>query len=382
MRRELAVVVMAVTATCAYAQQPKAAVVPAPASWADSVTVKGDIRYRYEDIKENGKPDRQRDRIRVRLGIDGKISDELSASAGLSTGKNEPTSGNQTLGNTFAGKGMYLDYAQFNYILAEPLTVMAGKLKNPYMCIDDLVWDTDVTPDGLAMQYKFNVIENAMDINVNAGYHWLLEQANSTKDQTMYAGQLAMIFGITDEIKLTVGGSVYDFQNIKGTPFTQINYAGEEKGFGNSSSSVKSGTNTVKVYAQDFNEVEYFAELSYWIPSMEIPLRFTGHIVENTEASSNNKGIDYGIALGKAKNPKTYEIGYNYIELKKDAVLGALTDSDRWGGGTDGKGNKLFAKYQMAKNWQLGFTYYMNNDKGLAKPVDYNRYFLDLVASF
>ena len=31
------------------------------------ITVKGDLRYRYEDIKTQGKPDRERSRVRARI---------------------------------------------------------------------------------------------------------------------------------------------------------------------------------------------------------------------------------------------------------------------------------------------------------------------------
>ena len=37
-------------------------------SWAESIKWKGDFRYRYEDIEEDGKDDRDRNRIRARAG--------------------------------------------------------------------------------------------------------------------------------------------------------------------------------------------------------------------------------------------------------------------------------------------------------------------------
>ena len=77
-------------------------------------------------------------------------------------------------------------------------------------------------------------------------------------------------------------------------------------------------------------------------------------------------------------------MGYSYAELQKDATLGALTDSDRWGGGTDGKGHKFVAKYQIKKNLQIGASYFLD-DKVIAdasKTTDYNRMQLDLIASF
>jgi hypothetical protein len=106
--------------------------------------------------------------------------------------------------------------------------------------------------------------------------------------------------------------------------------------------------------------------------------------VVNQDAEANDTGWLAGVTLGKAKNVGTWEAGYNYRELEKDAVLGAFTDSDCWGGGTDGRGHKFMARYQIAKNVQLGATYFLN-EKPIAdssKTHDYDRLQLDVVASF
>jgi hypothetical protein len=59
-----------------------------------------------------------------------------------------------------------------------------------------------------------------------------------------------------------------------------------------------------------------------------------------------------GMTLGKAKAAGSFQFDYNYRSVEADAVIDAFTDSDSFGGGSNGKGRKLQAKYQMAKNWQ------------------------------
>ena len=90
--------------------QAKAPATPAPEkkSWADSLTFKGDLRYRYENIQDDSKLDaqgatttRERNRIRVRLGAEAQVLDPLKVGLELSTGKGDPVSGNQTLGDGF-----------------------------------------------------------------------------------------------------------------------------------------------------------------------------------------------------------------------------------------------------------------------------------------
>ena len=115
-----------------------------------------------------------------------------------------------------------------------------------------------------------------------------------------------------------------------------------------------------------------------------LPLSLYGQVLTNPKADDNKNGYMGGISLGKAKKPKTFEVGYSYIKLEKDATLGMFTDSDRWGGGTDGKGNKFYGKYQITKNLQACAAFFLDEKKisAAAGGTDYNRFQLDLQASF
>ena len=60
------------------------------------------------------------------------------------------------------------------------------------------------------------------------------------------------------------------------------------------------------------------------------------------------------------------------------------TDSDRWGGGTDGKGNRFYGKYQITKYLQFAVTFFLDKKK-ISDPkneADYNRLQVDLSAAF
>jgi hypothetical protein len=109
-----------------------------------------------------------------------------------------------------------------------------------------------------------------------------------------------------------------------------------------------------------------------------------GQKVDNVLAQHLGEGYMGGITLGKAKNPQTFEVGASYSRLQRDATLGLWTDSDRWGGGTDGDGYKFYVKYVILKNLYTQITYY-NDRKAIDaanKGTIYDRYAFDLVASF
>lgn len=367
---------------------------PAPvAGWYDSVKVKGDVRVRYEDIQEE-KPDgtkvtdRQRDRYRVRLGAEAKVNANTKAVVGLSTTEDkDPVSSNQTMTDSASRKPAYFELAYIDWKLTDPAaeytyaSLLGGKMKNPFINVGDLVWDTDVNPEGAAL--NTSVGNEKVQFLLNGGYLWLKEYTSwLTDDIKLYAGQGAIRVDVMPELQFTVGGTYYSYDDLDGAMVKELNYKAEEKAFGNSTrKDVVDGKTTNVLYATGYNVAEAFVEVNAHVG---IPVRLSAQYVVNNDADDYNTGYLLGAAIGKAKNPRTYELAYTYAELEKDAVMGALTDSDRWGGGTDGKGHKIGGKYQINNNLQLGASYFIN-DKAISdatKATDYNRVQVDLVASF
>jgi len=66
--------------------------------------------------------------------------------------------------------------------------------------------------------------------------------------------------------------------------------------------------------------------------------------------------------------------------LQKDAVVGAFSDSDFIGGGTNGRGSRFGGKYQLAKNVQTGLTYFLNDRQD--EDNNYRRLQVDMVLKF
>lgn len=351
----------------------------AQAEWYDDMKFKGDVRYRFENIDEEGKDNHQRDRIRARLGVFPRVNNELDVGIQVATGeesgnKENPTSSNATLTDGFSGKGIFLDLAYFDWHpdVLKGIDLIGGKMKNPFITVGDYMWDGDVNPEGMAAKYH---VGKDLEFLSNAGYMWVYERS-ATDDTKMYGVQGALKYHLNADAHVMIGASGYMFDNMEG--FDVIDWSGAKKTYGNSKVSAVSGTTTNSQYAMEYTEVEGFAEVAFMVG---LPVALFGSYVVNTDADENDTGFMVGGAIGKAKDPKTFEVGYNYRELEKDAVVGAFSDSDSWGGGTDGRGHKVYGKYQIHKNWQAGIAYFMN-DKKLEDSVDYERLQVDLVASF
>ncbi len=360
-------------------------------SWTDNITVKGDIRYRFEQIGDDSKLNaagetysRNRNRIRARLGVEAKVNNNLKAAVELSTGQMDPISGNQTIGDGLVKKEMRLSlaYADYSFFGDNPNEghALAGKMKNPFMTqLDDLVWDGDLSMEGLALKGQAGT--GLATFLGTAGYMWIQER--SDKDDTiLLGGQGAVKLEFKPEIALTVGGTYYSYQNIEG--YDVIDWEGKNNSYGNSTvhGSV-SGTTTNKAWASKFAPVVYFGQLDLWIGMIGVPLSLYAQGLTNVDADGYDQGQMYGLSLGKAKNPRTWELGYSWAKLEKDATLGMFTDSDRWGGGTDGKGHKIFGKYQIMKGLQAGVSYFLDERK-IADPEstkDYDRLQIDILAT-
>lgn len=356
-------IILAVSAGTVMAQEVKT-------SWTDSIKLKGDVRVRYEDIDQEGKTQRQRDRYRARLAADAKVNDTVKAKIGFVTGDVDPVSGNQSMDDGFSKKKFQLDFAEIDWAVAEKVTVIGGKMSNPMHCTTDLIWDGDLTPEGLAVKAATGGDFNVM---ANAGYFWVNEISSSKDDIKLLCAQLAAEIKLTDSVKALIGVDYYGYDNIEGAGVGDVNF--EDSAFGNST--VENADGDLE-FANDYALTSVFGELSM---KMGLPVSIKAHYVSNGDADAEDTGYQVGFKVGKAKDVGSAEFGYSYTELEKDAVLGGFTDSDRWGGGTNGKGHKIGAAYQIAKNLQCGATYFMN-DKGLDNSKDYDRLQLDLVAKF
>src|SRR5947207_15208904 len=90
----------------------------------------GDVRVRGENYMQTGIEDRNRARIRVRLGLDGQLSQDFVGGIAIATGSlGDPTTTNETLTNAFDRKTIGLDrgYITYNPVAHSWLSLTGGK---------------------------------------------------------------------------------------------------------------------------------------------------------------------------------------------------------------------------------------------------------------
>lgn len=340
-------------------------------AWLKKFSFNGDFRYRYEWIDDEAKTDdRNRNRIRARIGIAGKVNDEVDVKLRLASGDSSAaTSTNQSLDGSFSSKDLWLDLAYFDYHprSIKNLNVLGGKIKNPYFMPgkSDLMWDSDVNPEGVAAKYRCQLNETIEFFGAMGGYY--VEERSTSADSSLWGAQGGLKCKLPgyDKVTLTAGGGYYDFANAKGRATFGAGALGNSTSGGN--------------YTNDYDVVQAFAQLD--IPIGPYPVAVFFDFIKNVAAkNSEDTGYLVGASIGKCKAPGTWKASYSYRKLEADATLGAFSDADFGGGGTAVKGHKVGLGYQLAKSWTLGTSYFIN--KTLDTKKNYDRLQADLKFKF
>ncbi len=339
--------------------------------WPDNIKIKGDFRYRHEMIKKGAEETRNRHRMRARIGIEGKVNEFTNVGFRLTSGSDDPVSTNQTLDDGFSSKSLMLDlaYVTIKSSFVEGLSITGGKFKNLFYKPgkSELIWDSDWNPEGGAIDYEVNYKSVKVRF-VGAGL-WI-EERSADKDSWLGALETNLKLNLNQEkSRIVIGGGFFNYANADGfEPF----FDGDPRG-----NSIDSGG----FYANEYELIELFAEINHEIS--EIPITVMGDYVTNSGSDSLNTGWLVGVRVGKAKDPGSWDMRYNYRELEKDAVVGVYTNSDFGGGGTDANGHEFGGGYQIAKNMKFNLTYFINNI-GLteAETSDYERFQADLLLKF
>lgn len=347
---------------------PSAGPTPVPAgpasSWTDRVSLAGDLRGRYENIDQEGKEDeRNRERIRARVGLVAKPQDGLEVGFGLSTSDGgDPVSSNQTMGDGGSRKDIFMDLAYFNWTAAEGLNVLGGKFRNNVVRPGrhGLVWDSDLNPEGLGLSYV------AGPFFANLLGTWIESDSNASEAFGL-GGQAGVTLALGDAAKLTAGAGYFN-----------LNTAGKGAFFNPDDPDFHGNTVDANgFYAYDYQEIEGFAEFAFQLLGQ--PASLFLDYVTNADADEFDTGWAFGAQLGAAKAKGTWEASWIYQDLEADAVFGLWTDSDFGGGGTDNRGHVLRGAYALGDRTNVAFSYFINEvGDNAGEPGDYDRLQVDL----
>lgn len=363
--------------TKTYAKQKDFVAMRQLAGWTEATKLTGDVRARHETIdiegeQDNGGRDKDRQRLRARLGVTTQINPEVETGIQIASGNSaDRRSTNQDMDAYFDKKALWLDLAYINYhpIAVPGLKIFAGKMKQPWMALGDIAWDGDINPEGFAGNYTLK--NGTTTFFGTTGYFVLKDNVDGEgvqfeNDLSLFSLQVGSAFDVGQNVRLTLGASMYDFNN-------------EEQGLAPAPAvAFRANGNTT----DEFNLVELFGQMD--VIGLPIPLSVYGQYVQNQDAEDFydptakkqylDGGEDTAWLLGLRTNIGGVALDYNYRDVEANAVVGSLTDSDFASGYTNSSGHKLKAGYDFLTNFNVALTYFMaeSNAASRFEPVDAN----------
>lgn len=395
---------------------------------------------RTSDPFFNTTENRTRLRTRARLAATAKPTEGVKLGFRLSTGSTgDPVSTNQTLGNSakkyqVVWDQAYLQYKDFNEDGRDWFTFTGGLIPNPWLHTD-LVWDSDLSFEGVAATFRFNLrgSGNLLDITADdrtlfftVGAFPIDEIELASKDDKWLLGaQVGMEWVLESQSNVKFGLAYYDYQNITGKknePFSTLNdhTAPEYMQKGNSLFDIRNDDDPTTdrwALASDYNLLNFTAAVDFaHLAPLHITL--TGDWVKNIgydkdqvkkRTGADDSGVrtvfrsgdsgqpDEGEDIYKAKTtgwqvqlefgwPKvslrnTWQVFMAYKYLERDAVLDAFTDSDFHLGGTDAKGWVLGGHYALVDDMWLTARW-MSTDEIDHDPFGVDVLQIDINAKF
>ncbi len=175
----------------------------------------------------NTTQDRDRPRIRARVGVEALIDDTLTADIRLSTGAdNGPVTPNQTLGQPgdFGKYSAYIDRAYFTYKPVSDLTAYVGRENNPFFTTD-LIFYSELGFDGISASYTpklsdtvgafvtggvFPILNTAFDFATTSF------QKSPSTNAYLFAIQGGARWQARPDIAAGLGVGFFDFDGVQG----------------------------------------------------------------------------------------------------------------------------------------------------------------------
>lgn len=403
--------------------------------WIDRLQWEGDLRLRYQStqfpdgnpnlenfrtannvVLNNTTEDRDRARVRARLGVNIKVNDWLDGGLRMTTGAiNDPISANETLQGVSGKYELNLDRVFLKTNITPELSVVGGRFENPWFSTD-LVWDPDLAFDGVAASYKpkFNDSWSAF---ATAGAFSIDEvessEFNKAADKWLFAAQTGIKWTSANKSSVKLGLSLYEFDNIEGIsngddfvagPFNGTSAPARTKG--NSTFDLNGGqdpNNEIFGYVSKFRELNLTGQVDIATFS-PVHITLTGDYVRNLGFDRNEIQKRTGLLSGELpeENVDAYQVRLDvgmptteklhdwqvftaYKHIEADAVVDTFTDSDFYQRGTNVKGWILGGSYGLGKNTWLQARWFSADEiapRGGLDPLGIDVLLLDLNTKF
>ena len=350
----------------------------------------------------NTTKDRERLRVRARIGLNAKIDENWSTGVRLTTGSaTDPLSANQTLGSFNNRYTVLIDRAYVRYRQGDEFNAVAGRFGNPWFGTD-LVWANDLSFDGVAAQWTPKVTSQWRGFATVAAMP-VQEVELASADKWLFGGQVGATYSNwAHDIRGKVGLGYFHYENMLG----KVSPAGTSRNEYTAPQFAQKGNTYYNISSDPLGKPLLGLASEYHLLNLTGQVDFpsyagkrvilTGDFVENlgfsrkdvsarvgTSVSDQTTAYQLRAAFGDAemKARHDWQVFAAYKRVERDAVLDAFTDSDFRLGGTDAKGYILGGTYGLGKNTSAGFRY-LSGDSISGAPLSIDVFQFDLNVKF
>jgi hypothetical protein len=373
----------------------------------------GDVRVRGEGFYQDapGFQDRNRARIRVRFGVEGKLSDDFVGGFYVASGAlSDPTSTNTTLTNFFEKKTIGIDrgYITFNPRAFKPLSITGGKFAYTWNRTP-VTFDSDLNPEGFSEKLSFDLKSPVLKNFSVQLMQLLYNEASGGTDSYALGGQ------VSGKLQMGPWAAVPSFTALKWnnpdailaasafavgatttgstgtTPIPSLPVPGEGPGcarggvslpafapcvFG--ANGITNGTffdaNGRPHYTSGFFYADFILNNTIATGIARLPINLVLEYEQNLDAAAHPFATDgtteltdlgpqdkaYGvdISIGQSKNKNDIQIGYGWLRQEQDSVLAAFNESDQRAP-TNILQHKIYGSWRLRSNVTAQYTLFL-----------------------
>jgi hypothetical protein len=349
----------------------------------------GDIRLRTEAYKQDTAPDRNREQLRVRFGVEGQLNQDFKAGFAIATGSlSNPTTANETLSNFFERKTIGLDrgYVTYNPVGFSALSLTGGKFAYQWQRTS-VTGDPDINPEGFDEKLSFDLHGPVVKNLTVQAIQLLYNESTAATDSYALGGQVSGRFQFgpwttTPSFLILNWNNPNALLNVSASQLTPegpgcIDPTGTPTGTcgfgpnGITNATYTNGAGKASFYSgydyADFiwnNQIKtgasrlplnLVAEYEHNLKASDHPLGSTGAVLTNLGSQANEYGGDFSI--GQVKNKNDLQFGYAWLRQEQDSVLAAFAESDQRAP-TNIVQNRIYALWKLRANTVAGITWW------------------------
>lgn len=358
--------------------------------WASKVKLDGWFRYRFErvlDASTTPTTVEDRQRLAFKFGLGAQVNDKLSFYAQLGTqGASALATTNQTLGGTTGYnnfKSIMLMQAALKYKLMDGVTLMAGKYASPIVRTGGNIFFffPEYNNEGLSVVWNgdMGAIKPFASLSSNRMVNRTNEAPSSPSstvgpDVDSTEAQVGARWSM-DQLAVMAQLQMRNYNNMKG-----LNTALLSSVAGGNTTTTTGCVTAGTCYKYDYKLTGGGVEVKYNLGFAPVMAYY--EMITNSDPSEKNNATYTGVKLGETKEPGSWYVQYNYVDMAADSVVSTMTHMGFMGGGTNTRGHEIVLGYQIAPGFGAAF-YYDTGTKSVATTnTMYENYLLDLTATF